>query len=361
MKLKIQYISLVFLFGLWGCEDFYMPEIDQMPNSLVVEAMLTDKEALTQVKLSRTNPFDGKSYFRGERSAEVTLFSNSGKSFKFHESGSGIYLSNDTIRPIVGESYYVNIKTSDGEEYQSDAEVMMKHTDINKIQFGDSILKEINYDYYGDPYVTNFDGVNISVSPETPADAEAGFLYTWSSLINYLVYATEGMLEYNYYCWKKMRSNTLYVYDYNEADQGNKLILDNLHFLSYYTIYPNNLDSSRFKGTIQQTYASSFYYYIEQYTITKKGAEFWKSVKKQSDATGKLFDPVEEEIESNVRCISNPDLRCFGVFNTAAYASRIVLVDIGIRKVEGFHNVEVYPIPKKEEDCMLNKYTDFWY
>ncbi|MFA9392918.1 MAG: DUF4249 domain-containing protein [Prolixibacteraceae bacterium] len=361
MKLNFQHIFLIGLLALWGCEDYYVPEIDQMPNSLVVEAMLTDQAKPMTLKLSRTNPFDGRNYLRGERDANVTLYANSGESFSFHEYSSGNYISYDTIRAVTGEAYHLRIVTSDGEDYRSDQEIMMAHNEIDKVHFSDSTLKEINYNYWGEPFVTDFKGINISVVPEKPMNTEVGYLYRWSSLINYYVYATQGMLEYSYFCWKKMNSNSLYVYDYNESDQGNNLILDNLHFLSYYTVYPNNLDSSRFEGIVQSTYASSFYYYLEQYTITKKGADFWKSVKKQSDATGKLFDPVEEEIESNFHCLSNPDLRCFGIFNTASYSKRIVLVDIGIRKVESYFTVQSFPVPKKDDECMLNEKADYWY
>ena len=361
MKRNSIYIIILTLFTLWGCEDYYVPELDLMPNSLVVEAMLTDKAEPMTVKLSRTIPFNNNTFFQGERKAKVKLKSNSGESYDFYEYKSGNYISNDTIRAVAGEGYYVVIETSDGEIYQSDVEVMMDHCEINDVQFADTLYKEINYDYWGDPLVKTFDGIEISVLPETPSNSEVGYLYKWNSLINYLVFSTEGMLEYNYYCWKKKNSYVIYVYDYNEKDQGNKLILDNLHFMSYYSIYPRGLDSADFKGTIQQSYASSFYYYLEQFTITKRGTDFWKSVKKQSEASGKLFDPLNEEIESNIHCITNPDLKCFGVFNTASYSNRIVLIDIGVRKVLNYFDVETFPVPKKDEDCILNEYTDFWY
>lgn len=361
MRFNIMPFLLFFVLSIWGCEEYYIPEIETTANSIVVEAILTDKAEIMKLKLSRTNPFDGRSSFRGERNAEIKMETSSGQTYNFHQYASGFYQSDDTIRAITGEGYFLEIKTTDGETYRSEVEVMMPHNDIANVQFDDSIYREINYDYWGEPYVSNFDGIFISVLPETPENLDVGYLYKWSSLVNYYVYSTESISEYSYYCWKNMRSNTIYVYDYDKHLQGNTLKLDNIHFLSYFNIYPNNLDSTRFKGTVKTTYASSFYYYLEQFTITKKGAEFWKSVKKQSEATGKLFDPVEEEIITNIYCVSNPTLKCFGFFNTASYAKRIIMVDLNIRKIDQYFDVEAFPVPKKEEDCLLNEVTEYWY
>lgn len=360
MKRNSLYSIILILLSLWGCEDYYVPELDQMPNALVVEAILTDKAEPMTLKLSRSLPFNDHTFLQGERKAYVKLMTTDGEAWDFHELGSGNYQSNDNIITSPGKGYYLRIKTNDGEVYESDVEVMMEHCGISDVQFTDSIEKEVNYSYWGDPYVTNFEGIEISVLPDQPDNPDAGFLYQWSSLINYFVFSSEMMSSYSYYCWKKMRSNAIYVYDYNEQDQANTLILDNLHFLSYYNIYPRNLDSTQFLGTISSALATSFYYYLEQYTITKRGADFWKSVKKQSEATGKLFDPVNEEIESNIHCTSNPDLRCFGIFNTAAYSNRVVLVDIESRKVKTYYTVKDFPVPKEDEDCILSEQPDFW-
>ncbi|MBN2807802.1 MAG: DUF4249 family protein [Prolixibacteraceae bacterium] len=344
-----------------ACEDTYIPEIESTANSLVLEAILTDKPDIMKLRLSRTVPFDGRSFFNGERDASVWLKSTNNESYRFYQASSGIYHSEDTIRTKEGVGYYLDIKTDDGEQYLTEVEVMLAKNDIEKVVFEDSIHHEVNYDYWGEPFVRDFDGIYISVLPQQPENQATGYLYKWKSLVNYYIYSVEAMMEFSYYCWKNIQSNTIYVYDYDQFMQGNTLKLDNIHFLSYFYLYPSNIDSSEFKGTIQQAYASSFYYYIEQYTISKKGAEFWESVKNQSEATGKLFDPVEENINTNMYCVSNPALKCYGFFNTASYAERIIVVDIDVRKIKRYFTVESFPVPKKMEDCLENKMSEFWY
>lgn len=361
MKKSIHYIYILIFIALWGCEDYYVPEIDRAPNSLVVEGILTDKHEQLTVKLSRTIPFDDRSYFYGERNARVTLQSKSGENFNMREYASGYYITNDSVQAREGELYRLYIKTDEGDVYTSDWEIMMGHNDIAEIQYVDSVYKEVNYDYWGDPFVTDFNGIFVSVMPEPPSDSNVGYLYKWNSLINYYVYSSEGMNSYSYYCWKKMYSNTLYVYDHNESQTGHSIILDNLHFMSYYSLYPNHLDTARFDGEIQQAYSTSFYYLLEQYTITKRGTEFWKGVKRQSEATGKLFDPVEEDIITNMHCDSDTNKLCLGYFNTASFSEMIMRVGITNKKIRDVVQFSYFPMPKETEDCLLGEQTEFWY
>ncbi|MDA3931081.1 MAG: DUF4249 domain-containing protein [Prolixibacteraceae bacterium] len=360
MKVRKTHIYLVLFLALLGCEDYYVPEIDLAPNSLVVEAILTDKREPLTIKLSRTIPFTDRTYFQGEKDAIIVLKSDNEERYTFNEYARGYYISDDTIQASPGVRYQLHVKTDDGEKYNSDYEVMMEPTGIEDVQFLDTVREEVNYNYWDEPYVKLYDGINIAVKPEKPIDSDVGFLYKWNSLINYYVLSTQLPNEYNYYCWKKMFSNTIYIYDHNDEETNNTLVFDDLHFLSYYNLDPSTVDSARFEGTIYTKYSTGFYYLIEQYTITQDGADFWKSVKRQSEASGKLFDPLEEEITTNIQCTTNPDLRCFGYFNTAAYSKRVIKVDLGTKDIVGYEDVDFLPSPEEHEDCWLGGAPDFW-
>ena len=362
MKLNLQYISILAILLLLGCEDYYEPDIENISGALVVEAMLTDQKDILTVKLSRTTSYNEATYYDGESNAEVFLLSTNGESYTFYQSTTGYYKSEDSITAQTGEFYYLHIITEDGDEYMSEVEEMMPPCTIDTIQLTDSTELDVEYDSWGDPYTTEIDGIYISVLPSTPERSDVGFLYQWRSLINYYVYSDSGLVYFDYYCWLKKSSSTLYVYDYNEEETGYSLILDNLHFLSYdddLSALP--IDSSRFSGTIESIYTSSFYYHLKQYTVTESGAEFWKSVKAQSEASGKLFDPVEEEISTNIYCTSDTSKSVYGYFNTASYSDKIILVKLSSSNIYSIKTTDDYPVPTKTEDCLLNELTEFWY
>jgi len=373
MKFNIQYIITIVSLFLWGCEDVYVPELETTENALVVECQLTDREEFVNIKLSRTVPFEDRSYFFGERQAQVYLKSVGGEQYEAKEVSKGNYQTSVQVKPKIGEGYYLYIRTKDSLEYQSDVEIMMPPSDVEDIHLTDTISRQINTDYWGNPYVTDFEGIMISVLPTVPEDPNVGFLYKWNALINYYILCDVPPKSYSFYCWKNVNSSLIYIYDYNERETNNQLILDDLHFLSYYGISPQPIDSSRFSILnpmtkkpellpISSAYSTSFYYRLRQYTITKKGADFWKGVKRQSEATGKLFDPVEEQLITNIHCITDEAVPAFGFFNTASFSERIIRVHLKPHNFTDIYEIDVMPVSDSDEDCgIVGEKPDFWY
>jgi hypothetical protein len=372
--MRSKYILILALFSLliWGCEDYYVPELQSVEQALVVECQLTNLNEFVTIRLGRTVPFDKRSYFFAERHATVTLRSVSGEEFATKEVLNGVYQTIEKVAPRVGEGYFLKMITKDGLEYQSRVEEMMPPTDIANIQLADTIVREVSMDYWGDPYVNNFPGVQISVLPEKPLREDVGFIYKWNALVNYYVLCGAPPMEYSFYCWKNMVSSLVYNYDFNDDETGNQLILDDVNFLSYYALSPQPIDSSRFFVKNQQTkkneivpiaknYSTGFYYRLRQYTVTNSGAEFWKGVKKQSEATGKLFDPVEEQLSTNIFCVTDPSVPAFGFFNTAAVVEKILKIDLTTKGFENVSQIDIMPVTEMEEDCLLFEKPDFWF
>jgi hypothetical protein len=344
-----------------ACQDLYTPEIEKFPNALVVEGMITDQNDYVTVKLTRSASFNEGAYFFGEKKATVTIESTGGDSFSTTEISRGNYQTNEPIPTEVGEGYFVHIFTSGGEEYRSETEYMMPASSIDSIYLTDSIFRDLNYNYWGEPVVKDYTGITFAVLPKEPEGGNVGFIYKWNSLINYYVYSTAGLNGFSYFCWDEMESNTIYVYDYFHDEYINELPIGDLHSLSYYTIGPLPIDSTRFEGTISSIYTSSMYYHLKQYTVTKKGAKFWQSVKNQSEASGKLFDPVEEQIYGNIVCISDSSKVAFGYFNVASYADKIISVKLNHDRVGERKIVEFMPQAPSDEDCILNRIPEFWF
>ena len=373
MKLNLTYITGIILILIVGCQEYYEPKIDHKSGNLVVEAMLTDRKDIFTVKLSRTIAHNQSLKYSWEKNAEVFVLSVNGESYNFEENSEGTYKSVDSIEAKTGEAYYLHIITNDGNEYMSEVEEMVEPCNIDKIQITDTTTVEVTYDAWQDTHTTNVKGINISVMPSTPTQPDVGFLYQWNSLINYEVISTDKMYMYYYYCWFKLKSSHYQVYNYNNKESGYSLGSDKLDFYSYYgDLSPQPIDSSRFIPDVKKIYTSSFYYLLRQYTITLAGASFWKSVKAQSEVTGKLFDPVEEQIPTNIYCITDTTKEAFGFFNTAAYTAKILLVRIVAdsllfkKNIPDYYpyeikEVNVFPVPEKAEDCLLNEVTEFWY
>jgi hypothetical protein len=361
MKHIIHYIFLFLLFAFWGCESYYNPEIEQFPDALVVEGMLTDQNDFAIVKLTRSAAYSDQSYFYGERKATVTIESESGLVYPTTEFSRGVYQTNDPVPTIAGEGYFVRIITTGNVEYRSKIEKMMSYTPIDSIYLTDTILKDISYNYWNEPVVKDYAGITVSVVPKEPSVPEAGFLYKWNAIANYYIFSTSGGTDFHYYCWKMLSSNLIYVYNYVHDDYVNELPMGDLHTLSMYALSPLPIDSSNFEPVISQAYSTSFYYRLRQYAISKDGSKFWRSVKNQSEASGKLFDPVEEQIIGNIDCKTDSTKVAFGFFNVASFSEKVIRVKLTHDKHADVNTVNVMPVPESEEDCYLYVKPEFWY
>lgn len=367
MKKYLIYTILALPVILANCEDYYEPEIEQYPNALVVEGILTDQGEHAQVKLTRSAGFNEHSYFASEQGAKVTIESLSNEKWGTTEIRNGLYETNSPVNTREGEHYFVKIVTADGEEYRSEVEKMVPHTTIDSIYLTDSLFKDVQYNYWGEPVVRNFEGINFSIIPSVKPGSKVGFLYKWNALLNYYIYSTEMAATFSYYCWKEFRSNLIYVYDYGQDDRIKELPMGDLHFLSYYTLSPEPIDTSLYEGTISLAYSTSFYYHLKQYTITEKGAGFWRSVKNQTEASGKLFDPIEEQIIGNIYCVTDSSKVAFGYFNTASFSDRVIKVTLVTEPFSGVRTIDVMPdAPNQDFNCGVgedyyNVKPDFWF
>ena len=360
MKRYIYYIFLLLI--TWSCEDYYVPELEKYPDALVVDGILTDQSDYTTIRLTRSANFDEPSSFVGEKGAIVTIESDNGESYSTKEISRGFYQTVDQIKTSVGVGYWLKIITSDGTEYRSNVEKMPSPNPVDSIYLTDTVFRDVDYDFWGDPIVQDYDGITFSVIPHTPDTDDVGFLYKWDALSNYYVVAEEGPMTLNYYCWKVKNSTQIYVYDLSpEDDNLVELPLSDIHFLSYHSLGPLPIDSSRFALPIDNLGTSSLYYKLKQFTITKEGSKFWRSVKSQSEASGKLFDPIEDQIYGNIYCVSDSSKVVFGYFNAASYSDKVIAVSLGSNKINSSKVVDLIPIPTSDEDCFLGGKPDFWF
>ena len=354
------FIYMLLSISLWACQEVYTPDIENKSGALVVEGMLLDTDEQLKVKISRTVSFNDATIFEGESNAIVQLRSDNNQQWNLFEINAGYYQTWQDVKTQAGIGYYLYIQTTDGEEYTSDVEIMPDYNEIANVTFKDTINEEVNYNSYGQPFVKSYDGISFSVMPGFTT-ANVGYLYRWSLLINTTVLVKNGYMFYNYYCWRTLNSKDIYVYDYNNAESGNELALDDLLFMSYYSMLLLGGAESEIKGQIDHIETSGLYYLIRQYTTTKQGSEFWKGIQKQSEANGKLFDPLEEEIITNMCCTSNPDIECYGYFNTASYSQRIIGAYIWSREIVTYGDVDTFPSPEKTPACIMDNKPDFWF
>lgn len=344
---------------LLACEEPFIPDLEGGKASLVVNGMISLEAGPVSLELTRAVPYNENQKMKAEKDAIVTLMDGNGQSWSMKEYTDGYYETIDSVYPQAGESYFIEIETSDGHRYQSAPDTMPCPAVIMTVSFIDSVYTSILYDAWGQPYLNTSKGCYVSVQPETRQNSKNGFLYQWNALSNYFVVSESEEYTFWYYCWNEIVSNSYFLYDQSKVKNTGLLLPDELYFMSYHFLSPLPLDSSRFEGTVASAHTQSFYYHLRQYTLSESGQKYWKSIMQQSEASGKLFDPVDAQVSSNMLCLSNPAINVHGAFLAAPYHDRLLAVTLRHNQLDTFYEIDFFPNAPADEACMSEK-TPFW-
>lgn len=129
-----KYIPALFILGLLGaCINSFEAETSDAGNILVIDARITDQNALQNVFLTRTVAF-GTDTLLAESGALVALEAESGQQFDFHEKEKGVYRSNQFLELIGGNRYRLIVRTTDGKQYSSGYETMPARVPISEVK-----------------------------------------------------------------------------------------------------------------------------------------------------------------------------------------------------------------------------------
>jgi len=136
---------------------------------LVIEATLTDEYKNHAVTLSRINTLNAdKNVKIHEVNAIVSIREDSQITYNFQEKDQGVYESIIPFKAEIGKQYSLQIKTSDGEIYESTVEEIQGVNDI------DEVYAEPDTDFYG------IEGLTIYVKSASTDTRAKYYKYTYS-------------------------------------------------------------------------------------------------------------------------------------------------------------------------------------
>ena len=118
-KLKCSLLLLIII-SFVNCKKPYNPPVITTPNNyLVIEGEINSGADSTFIKLSRTVNISSKISSKPELSAIVTVEGDQNTSYSLIETGNGNYACAG-LNLDATHKYRLDIKTANGEEYQSD-------------------------------------------------------------------------------------------------------------------------------------------------------------------------------------------------------------------------------------------------
>ena len=312
MGKKIGYIILI-MFTVFACEDVYRPNLDQVENKLVIEALMTNDTSQNFVKISKSRNFFDNSSIEMVSGATVELIDGQNQIYNGQETEPGYFTLDHASKP--GEHYQLRVM-AEGETYESDVEVMPALPAYDSIYSESEHVTKYFYSSYGEPIAYDAEQTHTFIDlPMT--DSLANYRFNLTKTLEWIIQppAIFGPPPPNIYGWVNYGSagnfNIAGPADYGTGDVIKRHSLIELTKRLDGLISPDYID--------QDAYMDGWVIKVNEYGMSSKTYDYYRSMIDQLDATGKLFDAVYAQLEPNIHCVSNPDKTVLGYFEVSSY------------------------------------------
>ena len=215
---------------------------------------------------------------------------------------------NDNFKGAVGETYKLYV-TANGNKYESSPETMPVCPEIDSV----AATFRQDLDYLATSGLRNAFDVNVY----TKDFATEGNYYQWDWIhyirVNYcgtaLLRGKPANLPCATDCWGIEPSPTINVLsDALVNGQKMRVAVARVPF---------------------QTPPNRYYLKVEQRAITKTAFDYYKSLQKQTQSNGTLFDvPAQTLFSPNLKAVSDPTEKILGLFNVFSSRKKIIYIDM---------------------------------
>lgn len=302
------YIIIAVVLLLSGCKEIYDPDINRDKTALVIQGLMTNVRGQLSVRISQAVPYDSTMSQKPVHGASVQITDDHGNVFQLHDNGSGRY-ENDEAVAVPGYSYILRVETPDGEVYESGSQVMPQP--YNQ----DSIYAEI---VSHNVFVPSSDGDYFQVVKtgiETYVDLSSGSTEIpkcrYETMVTVLyVYDGDGFPPPTVYCWKTFSTNS--GININEIRFDKTSGFTPKHVLNFFGTNIKYYDERDLDFTVYGWLLN-----VSKLSLSAATHKYYSDIKKQLEASGKIFDPMPSQLSGNIKCINHPEKLAFGFFEVS--------------------------------------------
>lgn len=292
---------------------------------LTVEASLSDQVGPQKVKLYLSADKLTGSYFTPVTRAKVYFMDAKGVREDLVESSNkGTYYTSAKFTGVVGGTYTLNIETSDGKKYQSQAETMKPVPEIENV-----ISRFEIYDNFakGDP---RRGGFNIYVDFQDPKTEGDNYQWYWRHYERAFICETcvGGSYDFRTNTCVQPRIPTDITLNYRcDGDCWDITFSTDLNIFS-----DSYLNGQRITGKqvarVPYDGVSPYYLQFEQRGITRNSYNYYQGLNAQVQNNGTLFDvPAETRFSFNIKSTTNPSEKILGIFDVYSVRKKIFYID----------------------------------
>ncbi len=260
---------------LAGCQDIVNLDLPDGNVLLVVDGLITDQPGEKRVLLSSTANYFNNTTTPKISGALVILYNETGVVDTLEEKEAGVYVTNHIGK--IGSMYHIYIRTKEGEEYESNPELLHSVPEIDSI-------------YYEFKEKTAFQDEGYYVKIDTYEPAGVGDHYRWRKYVND---------EYENTPFDIIIATDQFV-------DGNPIIGIEVNF------EPLELGDT---------------FRVEQMSISRAAYDFLLQLQNQTAFVGSLFDTPPAALKGNVKRLDKSGNDALGFFGAAAVATAEIVIE----------------------------------
>ena len=312
---------------MFSCEERFTPIIDaKYDNLLVVEGRISNLPGPYIIKLSSSGSVDNKEYVPLS-GYQVIILDNVGNREILTQPKPGTYTTSpDGIQGIIGRKYKIEITATNGNQYTSDFEELLNPVGI------DSVYAEVEFTPI-DEFPYNLPGYQFYLDA-TKAQNDSTY-FMWYLEESYQ-YESDFKIYFSYYdkilhpvsnkdtlkkCWQTEKITGFYLM--STASLSSPEII---HFPLHYVATDNRRLSVRYSVL------------TEQYIISQKAFNYWKSTTEQNTENGELYTKQLYQIRGNIYNPNDSGESVFGYFLTAGVSHKRVFFNRPVSPVEMYYS-----------------------
>jgi hypothetical protein len=364
---KVYLFSALLIIAFSSCRTPYEPDINTDQQILVVDALLTNQAGSSYVRLTLAIPYDSTGTYPPVQNATVYLTDNNNTVTYFEETSAGYYEpSDDGFAGENNATYVLTVTTSDGHTYESAPETILPSMEPVSVYGGYDKLEYLTKDAFGKTIKVS-ENVCVTYFDYTGENTTPRFRYNSSQLVEYTL--IKNMLFF-FNCWKTETDNSLRFTNENYASSS----ID-VHKQEVCTSPPeisikvkdiimnpdiNSSDNWIYKDSLIDAYEYKRILEIKQYRLNDDSYAYYKEVKSQSDAEGKIFDPIISQLQGNIACATDASKPVFGFFEASNLSNLYYVIRRnGLGSTVSFIRINSVA-PHTNEGFLLEQVPDFW-
>ncbi len=324
--------NLSFLFvclAFFGCVETFELDLTTNQKITIVEGFLTNDFIKTPILLKESVPSaTGGSNVTLIAGAKVSVIVNDKTTINLTEKGEGNYYYPETFKGEIGSTYKLIFTTTNGVQYESSTEKLLKPTPIG------SVYNKIEAAGLSDAKGKTSPAFYIYVDTPNAAETEDYFMWEWDLYEKQNVcqtciggYYYKDPLPLGRCVSDPLLSRYNNIFDYVCDNPCWEIVYSNDLVTGSDQFYNGKTIKGQLVAKLPIYSASGALVDVKQYSISKAAFKFLELTRKQGVETGGLADTPPASLVGNVKSVNNPSENVSGYFIVAGIEKSLYWLD----------------------------------